>query len=105
MPPRWDYFSGRPLFYTDVVPTELKIPECPQLPKSAQSVSSAIQTRTGLTQCAVMHVAWINGIQVSVWHEPGASTPQNCATTNHTAFEKHMYFRDVSVCVRSPTRI
>ena len=71
MPPRWDYFSGRPLFYTDVVPTELKIPECPQLPKSAQSVSSAIQTRTGLTQCAVMHVAWINGIQVSVWHEPG----------------------------------
>ena len=26
-----------------------------------------------------------------------ASTPQNCATTNHSIFEKHRYFQDVFV--------
>ena len=26
-----------------------------------------------------------------------ASTPQNCATTNHIAFEKHTYFQGLSV--------
>ena len=31
-----------------------------------------------------------------------ASTPQNCATTNHTeTFEKHPYFQDISVCSKA----
>ena len=31
-------------------------------------------------------------------HRIWASTPQNCATTNRTAFEKHTFFQGMSVC-------
>ena len=31
-------------------------------------------------------------------HRIWASTPQNCATTNRTAFEKHTFLQGMSVC-------
>ena len=34
-----------------------------------------------------------------------ASTPQNCATTNRTAFEKHTSFQDPAVCSKAIYRL
>ena len=60
-----------------------------------------LTTLSGLTQCAIMHVAFgvFANAKIQCEESASSSTPQNCATTNRPppAFEKHTSFSEVSM--------
>ena len=47
-----------------------------------------------------MHVAFgvLANAKIQCEESVSSSTPQNCAITNYTAFEKHLSFQGISVC-------